>query len=94
MNDVFDKICAVTKHAANSVATEVNVAAEEQKIREAYQTLGKLYFGAKRAGKEPEGLEFADQCRKIEARMKRIQELRSRKDVTGYAFEEDFVDID
>ncbi len=93
MNEIIDKICAVTKHAATSVATEVNVAAEEQKIREAYQLLGKLYFGAKRAGREPEGLEFADQCRKIEMHMKRIKQLRSRKDVTGYAFEEDFEDL-
>ncbi len=93
MNDILDRICAVTKHAANSVATEVNVAAEEQKIREAYQLLGKLYFQAKRAGREPEGLEFADQCRKIEARLKHIKEMRSRKDVTGYAFDEDFEDL-
>ncbi len=94
MNEFFDTICAATKRAANSVATDVNVAAQEQKIKEAYQTLGKLYFQAKRAGREPDGLEFADQCRRIEARMKHIRELKSRKDVAGYAFEEDFVDVD
>ncbi len=94
MTDFFDTICAATKHAANSVAVEVHVAAEEQKIRECYQSLGRLYFSAKRAGKETDGLEFADQCRKIEKHLKHIQELRNRQDVSGYAFEEDFVDVD
>ncbi len=93
MNDIFDKICAVTKNAATSVATEVNVAAEQQKIREAYQMLGKLYFGAQRSGKAPEGAEFSDLCQRIESHLKNIQELRSRKDVSGYAFDEDFVDM-
>lgn len=93
MNEFFDKIGAAAKRAADSVATDVSVAAQEQKIKEAYQALGKLYFQAKRAGKETEGLEFADQCRRIEGYLKRIEELKSRKDVTGYAFDEDFVDI-
>ena len=93
MADIFDKLFAAGKQAASSVATGVNVAAEEQKIREAYQTLGKLYFQAKRRGEAPEGLEFADQCRQIEARLKRIEEMKSRQNVTDYEDRDDFVDV-
>ena len=95
MNELFDKLGAAAKRAANAVSTEVSVAAEEQKIREAYQALGKLYYKAKRTGGETDGLDFADQCRKIEAAMKRINELKRSKNVTDlYADEEDFVTVD
>ena len=95
MNELFDKLGAAAKRAANAVSTEVSVAAEEQKIREAYQALGKLYFKAKRTGGELDGIEFADQCRKVEASIKRINELKRSKNVTDlYADEEDFVTVD
>lgn len=95
MNDFFDKLGAAAKRAANAVSTEVSVAAEEQKIREAYQALGQLYFKAKRTGKETDGLDFADQCRKVEASLKRINELKRTNNVTDiYADEEDFVTVD
>ena len=95
MNELFDKLGAAAKRAANAVTTEVSVAAEEQKIREAYQALGKLYFKAKRTGGELDGIEFADQCRKVEASIKRINELKRSKNVTDlYADEEDFVTVD
>lgn len=95
MSDFFDKLGAAAKRAANNVSTEVSVAAEEQKIREAYQALGKLYFQAKRTGGELDGLDFADQCRKVEASLKRINELKRAKNVTDvYADEEDFVTVE
>ena len=80
MNELFDKLGAAAKRAANAVTTEVSVAAEEQKIREAYQALGKLYFKAKRTGGELDGIDFADQCRKVEASIKRINELKRSKE--------------
>ena len=95
MNELFDKLGAAAKRAANAVSTEVSVAAEEQKIREAYQALGKLYFKVKRTGGELDGIDFADQCRKVEASIKRINELKRSKNVTDlYADEEDFVTVD
>lgn len=95
MNDFFDKLGAAAKRAANTVSTEVSVAAEEQKVREAYQALGKLYFQAKRTGKELTGEQFDEQCAKVEASLKRINELKNNKDVTGvYAEEEDFVTVE
>ena len=95
MSDFFDRLGAAAKRAANTVSTEVSVAAEEQKIREAYQALGKLYFKAKRTGGQTEVIDFADQCRKIEASMKRFKELKKSKNVTDiYADEEDCVTVD
>ena len=95
MNDFFDKLGAAAKRAANTVSTEVSVAAEEQKIREQYQALGKLYFRAKRTGQPTDGLEFADCCRNIEASLKRINQLKSARNVSDvYADEDDFVTVD
>ena len=96
MNELFDKITAAAKRAADTVGTEVNVAAQEQKIREAYQSLGKLYYQAKRDGKELSGEEFTAQCEKIDAAMARIKELRELKNVTGevVADDEDFVTVE
>lgn len=95
MSDFFDRLGAAAKRAASSVATDVSVAAEEQKIRECYQALGKLYFQSTRKGVEPSGADFAEQCRKIEERLKRINELKNRQDVTGgYSERDDFVDLE
>lgn len=95
MDEFFTKIGAAAKRAASSVATEVNVAAEEQKIKEYYQSLGKLYYQTSRRGGDLNGAEFADYCRKIDAIQRHIVELKNRKDVTGtYVREEDFVDVE
>ena len=95
MNEIFDKLSAAAKRAAGAVSTEVSIAAEEQKIRVAYQALGKLYYKAKRNGGDLNGIEFADQCRKVEQSLKRIAELKSANNVTGvYADEDDFVTVD
>ena len=82
MNDFFDRLGAAARRAADTVTIEVNVAAEEQKIKEAYQALGKLYYQASRSGSEPTGPDFADYCRKIDASIKRVKELKDSKNVT------------
>ena len=91
MNELFDKLGAAAKRAANAVSTEVSIVAEEQKLREAYQALGKLYFKASRSGSELEGPAFEEECRKIDEAVKRIEELKRSKTVSDlYADEEDF----
>ena len=100
MNEFFDKLSAAAKRAANTVSTEVSVAAEEQKVREAYQALGKLYYQASRDGKDLTGEAFTAQIAKADAAIARIKELRDRKnvtdDVTGdvTAVDEDFVTVE
>ena len=94
MNEFFDRLGAAAKRAASSVAADVSVAAEEQRIRESYQALGKLYFQASRKGEELTGAAFDEQCAKIEASLKRISELKERRDVTGGMDAEDIVDAE
>ena len=94
MNDFFDTLSAAAKRAADTVSTEVSVAAEEQKVREAYQAIGKLYYQAVKKGAEPTGAEFTELCAKAEAGLKRVAELKAQKNVSDVtAGEEDFVDI-
>jgi len=96
MSDFFDKLSAAAKRAADTVSTEVSVAAEEQKIREAYQALGKLYYQANRDGKELTGEEFNAQIAKVDAAIARIRELKDRKNVANdvVAVDEDFVTVE
>lgn len=96
MSDFFDKLSAAAKRAADTVSTEVSVAAEEQKIREAYQALGKLYYQASREGKDLTGEEFTAQIARVDAAIHRIKELKNRKNVTPdvVADDEDFVTVE
>lgn len=95
MNEWMDKLGSAAKRAANTVSTQVSIAAEEQKIREAYQALGQLYFRSVRQGAGAQGPDFDVQCSRVEASLKRIEELKRAKDVTGaYADESDFVTVE
>ena len=82
MHDFFDKLGAAARRAADSVSTEVGIVAQEQRIRESYQALGKLCYKAYKEGQEPKGAEFDAHYEKIETCMKRIEELRDNKKVT------------
>ena len=81
MNDFFDKLGAAAKRAASSVASEVNAAAEEQKVRECYLALGKLYYQAVKEGMEPAGA-AADYCARIDASLRRIADLKEGRKVS------------
>ena len=82
MNDFFDKLGAAARRAADTVSTEVGVAAQEQRIREAYQALGKLCYKAHKEGVAPVGAEFDACYDKIDLCMKRIDELRDNQKIT------------
>lgn len=94
MSDFFDKLGAAARRTADTVNTQVSIAAEEQRVREAYQALGKLYYQAVKAGKTPEGDDFDAVMARAAAALKRIQELKARKNVAPTAEDEDFVDVD
>ncbi len=98
MNDFFDKLGAVAKRAANTVATEVNVAAEEQKLRDLYQSLGKLCYQNAKTGVPLQGPEFQEWVAKIDAGVRKVHELKDRKNVAEVqtdimADEDDFVEV-
>ena len=79
MSDFLNKLGDVTRHAANKVGTELNIVAHEQRAREAYQALGKLYYNYVSSGLEPEGDAFDEKMAVIAEELKRIKELRSQK---------------
>lgn len=79
MNDFLSKVGAVARHTANTVSTDLSIVAHEQRVREAYQALGKLYYNYVSSGLEPEGEAFDEKMEKIAGELKKIKELRSQK---------------
>lgn len=78
MNDFFDRLGNAARHAAGTVAGEVSIAAEKQKLADAYRTLGKLCY---EAIKQDESLVCDEQIARIDAILARIAELKGRRDV-------------
>lgn len=98
---VVETAVDATKRAANSARISIRVAAEEEKIKAAYQAIGKLYHQDHAAGGVKEGPAYTEQLNRIAASLERIQELKSQKDVTGTAYsqggtatEADFVEFE
>ena len=80
MNDFFDKLGAAAKRAAGTVVNEVSVAAEKQKLSDAYRDLGKRYYQALKAG---EVADLSAEVAKIDEALARIDALKDRRDVTN-----------
>ena len=80
MHDFFDKLGAAAKRAASNVANEVSVAAEKQKLSDAYRDLGKRYYQAVKAGQTPD---LAQEIARIDEALKRIDDLADRRNVTN-----------
>ena len=88
---------SATKRAANSAKLSIAIAAEEEKVKSAYQAIGKLYYQDKIAAAAPTGPAYDEQVRRIDGALQRIGELRSQRDVTppdeGSGEASDFVDL-
>ena len=79
MHDFFDKLGSAAKRAASNVANEVNVAAEKQKLSDAYRDLGKRYYKALKSG---ETADLTAEIDAIDAALARIENLKDRRNVT------------
>ena len=79
MHDFFDKLGSAAKRAASNVANEVNVAAEKQKLSDAYRDLGKLCYQALKQGDTPD---FPAEISRIDALLSSIAGLKDRRNVT------------
>lgn len=82
MSDFFDDLGKAARRVASNVGTEFSVAVQEQKVKEAYQTLGRLYYKAAQEGTEIQGGEFDTQVVKIRDLLAQIEELRRNQNVT------------
>jgi hypothetical protein len=83
MSNFFDDLGKAVTRAANSVSTEFNVAALEQRLREAYQVLGRMHYDALQAGMVAAGPEFDAQMTKINELVCTIRETRNAQNVTN-----------
>ncbi len=80
MHDFFDKLGAAAKRAAGTVANEVSLAAEKQKLSDAYRDLGKAYYQALKQGQTPDMTAWVA---KVDEALARIENLKDRRDVTN-----------
>ncbi len=90
MSNFWEDLTGAARKVASGVSTEVTIAAREQKAKEAYQKLGRMYYRAAKNGECLTGREFDEQVAAIEALLRQINDLRYNENVT--ASDEDFVD--
>lgn len=88
MSEFVDNLTNAVRRVASNVTTGVSVAAQEQKVKDAYQTIGRLYYQAVQEGREPVGDEFAAQLNKIRELLASINEIRRNQQVTDWDFED------
>ena len=81
MSDFFGDLGKAAQRFANSVSTEVSVAAQEQRLKEAYQALGRMHYEAAQAGNTAAGAEFDAQMAKINDLITSIREIRQAQNV-------------
>lgn len=81
MNEFFDKLGAAARRTVNTVSTDVSILAHEQKLREHYQAIGKLYCQYVSSGLIPEGDEFEEKLAAVAAELQRISQLKAHKEV-------------
>ena len=78
MHDFFDKLGAAAKRAAGTVANEVSVAAEKQKLSDAYRDLGRRYYQALKRG---EDADLAPEVAQIDDILRRLENLKDRRNM-------------
>lgn len=81
MSDFFDKLGAAARRAADNINTDLTIAAQEQKVKEAYQALGKLYYQHVSTGLVAEGDAFNQKMKAAEEALARIAQLKEHRDV-------------
>ena len=90
MANFLDDLGNAFKKLADDVTTEVSVTAKQQKLKGAYQKLGRLYYQAARKGRPAEGTEFEQQVAVIYDLLQQINDLRNNAQA---ASDEDFADL-
>ena len=86
MSDFFDDLGKALRRAADNVTAEFSVAAQEQRLKGAYQELGRMHFEAAQSGKMLQGEAFDAQLAKIRALINNINETRRNQNVTDSDF--------
>lgn len=90
MANFLNDLGAALKKVASDVSSEVSIAGKEQNLKEAFQTLGRMYYQSAKKGEALSGAEFSAQMEKIELLKLEIRQLRSNQEA---ATESDFADL-
>lgn len=70
---------AATRHAADSAKLSINIAAEEDKLKNAYAALGALCYPLLEAEVVPQGDAITQQMLQIRQQLSRLATLRAQK---------------
>lgn len=90
MSNFFDQLGAAARRTADKVGNQVSIAAQEQKVREAYQALGKVCYRLAKNDGAPAGAEFEAAMARTEAALEALRALKDRDHVDDTVTEEDF----
>lgn len=93
MDDFFENLGAAVRRTAGKVSNQVAITAQEQKVREAYQALGKCCYRLEKSGNGPDGDYYAALTAVGDA-LEKLRQLRDKDDVEPTAHRDDFVDAD
>ena len=89
MADFFNQLGAAVRKITADVSTEVSIAAKEQKIRECYQTLGRMYYRAVKDEKITATEELAEEINRIAELQRDISQMKhNQRAVTESDFED------
>lgn len=76
MADFFNDLGAAVRRMASDVSSEVSIAAKEQKVRELYQNLGRLYYRAVKDGEVAATDELAEEINRISEQLREISRMK------------------
>ncbi len=81
MNEFVDDMTMAVKRAVTSVGTGISVAAQQQRVKETYEAIGKLYCQTVGEGKEPTGEAFDTQVRRVNELLEQIRQAKENQSV-------------
>ena len=76
MHDFVDDVTMAVKRAVTTVGSGISVAAQQQRVKETYEAIGRLYCQAVAEGKEPTGEAFDAQVRRVDALLEKVRKIR------------------
>lgn len=81
MNEFVDDVTLAVKRAVTNVSTGISVAAQQQRVKETYEAIGKLYCQTVGEGKEPTGEQFDAQVRHVNELLEQIRVAKENRSV-------------
>ena len=79
MDDFLNKLGAMARKAADQVNTDLTIAQQEQKLKDAYLALGRICYRMLSEGESPEGDEVQRHLRSITQLQQDLQDLKAKR---------------